>query len=100
MSESEKTDDTFVPDCVSPPGDSMVEKLEHLGLSRDEFALRMFRTPEQIEELIAGRMVITATLAHDLAVVLGYTTQFWINRDTQYREGLVRLAARPKEPLE
>ena len=61
----------FMPDWVSPPGDTMADILEERSLSPVELARRMGDTTEHINELLSGRAAITAEVAWRLARVLG-----------------------------
>ena len=81
----------FRPDWASPPGDTMADILEEQNLSSIEFAQRMGCTREQANELLHGRTAITAETARQLELVLGAPAAFWMTREFQYREDIVRL---------
>lgn len=83
----------FQPDWVSPPGDTIADVLEERNLPPDEFARRIGHTLPQAQGLLSGRERITADLAKKLEEVLGASATFWINRETQYRQDVVRLQA-------
>ena len=78
-------------DLLSKPGDTIYETLEYLQMSQAELALRMGKTPSKINDLITGKEPITINTAMQLEKVLGISTQFWLNRESIYREKLARL---------
>lgn len=85
--------DSFQPSRVSPPGETIEDLLEEKGWTATEFAERMAYTPKHVNELLHGRASITADTALRLESVLGSTAQFWLNRESQYRETLARKEA-------
>lgn len=80
----------FIPDYVSPPGDTLEEILEERGMSQAELAERMGRTTKTINEIIKGKAPITPETALQLERVLNIPAQFWNSREQQYREALAR----------
>ena len=78
-------------DLLSKPGDTLVEELEHIKMSQAELAIRMGKTPSKINDLISGKEPITVATALQLEKVLGIDAQFWLNRETLYREKLSRI---------
>src|SRR6266581_1053346 len=76
----------FNPDWVSPPGDTIADILEERSYSQLEFAQRMGFTPKHANELLRSRAPISPETARKLELVLGATAEFWIARETQYRE--------------
>jgi len=87
--------DNFKPDWISAPGDTMADILEERNLSLAEFAKRMGHTPEDANELLRGRAMITIETARRLEIALGASAAFWMIRESQYREDVARL--QPKE---
>lgn len=82
---------TYLPDSVSPPGETLLETLEALGMSQADLAERTGRPRKTINEIIKGKAAITAETALQLERVLGVPASFWINRERQYQESLARL---------
>lgn len=76
---------------LSPPGDTIQETIDAIGMSQTELAERMGRPKEKINDIIKGREPITTTTAFQLEKVLGIGAQFWLNREMLYREKLTRL---------
>ncbi len=80
----------YEPDMVSPPGDTLLETIETLGMSQSELARRMGRPRKTMNEIIRGKAEITPETALQLERVLGVTASFWLNRERHYREWLAR----------
>jgi len=80
----------YEPDRVSPPGDTLLESIEALGMSQAELAERLGRPKKTINEIIQAKAAITPETALQLEAVLGVPAEFWINREARYREFLAR----------
>lgn len=83
---------TYRPDFVTPPGDSLSELIETLGMSQVELAKRMGRPTKTINEIIKGVARITSETALQLERVLGTPASFWNQREAHYQEFLARQA--------
>ena len=84
---------TFAPDWISPPGDTIEDLLEERGWTKAEFAERTGFTAKHVNELVKGRVPITADAAERLSLVLGSTPDFWLVRDAQYQAARERQRA-------
>jgi HTH-type transcriptional regulator / antitoxin HigA len=82
----------FHPDYVSPPGETLLETLETIGMSQAELARRMERPVKTINEIIQKKAAITAETALQLEQVLHIPASFWLKLEQHYRETLARLA--------
>ena len=83
----------YFPDVVSPPGETLRETLEALGMSQAELAERMGRPKKTINEIIKGK----AALMPDTALQISRMT-VWLWADRFVRDGvpgLLRDASRP-----
>ena len=80
----------YNPDFVSPPGETLLETLEFIGMSQAEFAERTGRPKKTINEIIRGKAAITPETALQFEKVLGVSAGFWINREQNYQEWLAR----------
>ena len=80
----------YMPDDVSPPGDTLYETIETMGISQAELAERMGRPKKTINEIVKGKTAITPDTALQLERVLGVPASFWNNRERHYREALAR----------
>ncbi|GAA5146413.1 ImmA/IrrE family metallo-endopeptidase [Prosthecobacter algae] len=83
----------FQPDYASPPGETLAETLDAMGLTQSELARRMGRPIKTINEIIQAKAALTADTALELERVLGVPAHFWMNLETQYRELLARQRA-------
>jgi addiction module HigA family antidote len=76
---------------LSPPGDTIQEHIDFIGMSQAELAERMGRPKEKINDLIKGREPITVPTAFQLENVLGIPASFWINSEKSYRKEMYEL---------
>jgi HTH-type transcriptional regulator/antitoxin HigA len=86
----------FAPDWVSPPGDTISDLLEERDWSQGELAARLECSEKHISLLLNGKASITQEMALKLERVLGSTADFWLKRESQYREQLARIEEREK----
>src|ERR1700752_4082045 len=80
----------YVPDSVSPPGETLLEVLNERGMSQADLAERTGRPTKTINEIIKGKSAITPETALQLELVLGVSASFWNSREQHYREALAR----------
>lgn len=73
---------------ISPPGASISDALEELGISVQEFSVAVKMTVEQVKNLIAGKVLIDEALAERISEVVGSTPAFWLRREMNYRISL------------
>lgn len=79
----------YMPDFVSPPGETLAEILKERGITRNEFANRMGLSKKTVNQLIKGKVEITIRIAYKMGLILGVpTARFWIDRERLYRESL------------
>ncbi|HUX57534.1 MAG TPA: helix-turn-helix domain-containing protein [Bacteroidales bacterium] len=78
-------------ELISPPGDTIQETIDYIGMSQAELATRMGRPKEKLNDIIKGREPISISAAIKLERVLGIAASFWINREQEYREELARI---------
>ena len=82
---------TFSPDWVSPPGDTIVDLMEERDWSQIDLARRLGFSAKHLNQLIKGKASLTDDTALRLERVLGSTANFWLNREAKYREHSARL---------
>lgn len=87
---SKTTCNQYVPDHVSPPGETLGETLEFQGMSQAELAQRTGRAKKTINEIVKGKARITPQIALELEHVLAVPAGFWNMRESQYQEYLAR----------
>jgi len=76
---------------LSPPGDTIQETIDTIGMSQAELAERIGRPKEKLNEIIKGREPITLKTAILLERVLGIPVSFWMEREREYREEIARI---------
>jgi len=81
----------FVPDYAVPPGETLLDTIEALGMSQAELAERTGRPKKTINEIIKGKAPITPETALQLERVLGVPARFWNNLENNYRETVARI---------
>ncbi len=81
----------FSPDYAVPPGETLLETLEVMGMSQVELAERTGRPKKTINEIIKGKTAITPETALQLERVLGIPAGFWNNLERNYQETLARI---------
>lgn len=82
----------YRPDYVTPPGESLAETLEFIGMSQSELARRIGRPVKTINEIVNGKTSITPETALQLERAVGVSNRFWLNRESDYRSSLARRA--------
>lgn len=80
----------YHPDVVSPPGETLQEILEDVGMSQAELARRTGRPTKTINEIVKGKAAITPETALQLERVLRVPAGFWLKREQHYRESIAR----------
>ncbi len=81
----------YAPDVAIPPGATIRELLESVGMTQSELAQRMGRPPTKVNEIIQGKTAITAETAMELENILPYPASFWQNLEKNYQLTLARL---------
>lgn len=81
------------PRWASPPGETIEQAAADRGISSSELATRLGLASQQLADLIAGLLPITLRLAETLSATVGSTREFWISRDAQYHDDLLRVDA-------
>ncbi len=78
-------------EMLSPPGDTIQETIDVLGMNQYELAERMGRPVKTVNEIIKGKEAITPNTAIQLERVLGIKAEFWLERERQYRQALAEI---------
>lgn len=79
----------YVPSMVSPPGSTLLETIDAMGLTQAELSQRMGRPAKVVNEIIKGKAAITPDTALQLERVLGVPAHFWRAREEQYQQYLL-----------
>jgi addiction module HigA family antidote len=88
----------YLPAEVLPPGATLAETLEAIGMTQAELARRASRPIKTINEIVQGKAEITADTAIQLERVLGVPASLWQSLERNYRESHAR--ARDRRDLE
>jgi Plasmid maintenance system antidote protein len=78
-------------ELLSPPGDTIQETIDLMGMRQNELAERMGKTESKINDIIKGKEPITVNTSLQLELVLGIPAKFWLAREANYREELARI---------
>ncbi|KAA1395116.1 ImmA/IrrE family metallo-endopeptidase [Aeromicrobium ginsengisoli] len=82
----------YKPDVVLPPGDTLLETIEAIGLTQKELATRTGLSAKHINQIVKG----DAPLTHETAVLLervtGIGARFWNALESEFRDSLARSA--------
>lgn len=81
------------PRWASAPGVTIKKVLDSRGLSAEDLAEALDISDPEARRVLMGARPITPAIATALAGLLGSTRQFWLTRESQYRESLSWLAA-------
>ncbi len=84
----------YEPDTAIPPGDTLKETIDALGMDQTELALRMGRPLKTINEIIHAKTAITPQTAMELERVLGAPARFWMRLELDYQGTLARIQER------
>ena len=88
---SRPIENKYSPDSVSPPGETLLETIEALGMSSADVAKGTGLSMKTIHKIIKGKAPITPELSLELERVLGVPASFWNNRERHYRKNLNRI---------
>lgn len=84
-------------DYAIPPGITLREVLDSMGITPGDFALRLGMARDVIDQIIDGQAPITLDVAERLESVLGVDSSFWLNLEVNYRIDLMRTKAIVKD---
>ena len=71
---------------VFPPGDMLREKIEEIGMSIKEFALRCGKPEPVILAVLQGKSSLTSEMAILFEKILGIPAHLWLNLQSQFDE--------------
>lgn len=80
----------YIPDIVFHPASTLNEKLEEMGMSKKEFALRTGKPEKTIIALLKEESSLTPEMAILFEKVTQIPAQFWINKQARYNEYIAR----------
>jgi HTH-type transcriptional regulator / antitoxin HigA len=84
------TDNRYEPDLVLPPGDTLDELLDDIGMTQAELAKRTGLSTKHINQIVNGAAAITPETALLLERATGVGARTWSNLEVAYREYVSR----------
>lgn len=81
---------SYVPHVAYHPGITLAEKLEELGMSVKEFAVRTSKPEKTINAILKGNSSITSDMAVAFESVTGIPARFWMKKQQNYNEYVAR----------
>lgn len=79
---------SFEPDYAIPPGETLKETVESIGMTQAELSKRTGLTVQSINRIYKGEQPIIYETANKLELVTGVPARFWNNLEAKYREQL------------
>ncbi|MFN0056738.1 MAG: helix-turn-helix domain-containing protein [Planctomycetales bacterium] len=86
----------YEPDYAVPPGHTLQETIDGLGIDQRELANRAGLSAKHINQIIKGVAAITHDVAIRLERVTGVPARLWNGLESNYREQRARLDARQR----
>ncbi len=80
----------YFPSTVFHPGETLLEKLEEMGMGPKEFALRTGKPEKTISAILKGDSAITPDMAVQFENVTKIPAHFWMNHQRSYDEFIAR----------
>lgn len=80
----------FEPDYAVPPGETLRETIEFLGMTQKELSARTGLTVQSLNRILKGEQPITYETANILELVLNVPASMWNNLEAQYRGQLAK----------
>ncbi len=80
----------YFPSIVFHPGETLEEKLEEMGMSKKEFALRTGKPEKTIIAIIKGNSSVTKDMAFKFENVTKIPVRFWLNSQQAYDEFIAK----------
>lgn len=86
----------FEPDYAVPPGATLRETIEALGMNQKELAVRTNLAEKTVCHILQGKAPVTYDTAIALERVTGVPASMWNNLEKLYREQLAKLSDRQR----
>jgi HTH-type transcriptional regulator / antitoxin HigA len=85
-----ETSQQFSPDWISVPGETIADLMQEQQWTHADLAERLGYSSKQLNQLLSGQMPIAQETALKLENTLGSSSNFWLNREAQYRAKLAQ----------
>jgi HTH-type transcriptional regulator/antitoxin HigA len=79
------------PDYAVPPGNTILEFLEEVGMTQREFAFRAGLSAKHLNQLVKGTVSLSPDVAERLENVTGIKARFWNRLEADYQSTKKRL---------
>lgn len=86
----------YEPDYAVPPGQTLQETIDSLGIDQRELASRAGLSAKHVNQIIKGVAPLTQDTAIRLERATGVPARLWNNLESQYREQIARSEARAR----
>lgn len=96
MSKGSRQRYPFEPDYAVPPGETLSETLDSLGMTQRDLAVRTGMSTKTINEIVKGKAPITPDTSVLFERVTGVPSRMWNNLEANYREQLAKIADRER----
>jgi HTH-type transcriptional regulator/antitoxin HigA len=91
------TNERYYSDLAIPPGEFLEEVIDDLGMSKEEFAIRMNRPLSKMSQIFNGNKAITSDTALQIEKVTNTPAHFWTNLEANYRLTLSKIAEKQED---
>ena len=81
----------FEPDYAIPPGETLREVMNSIGINQKELAKRTALTVQSLNSIFKGTQSITYETANRLELATGVAAGIWNNIEARYREQLAKI---------
>ena len=72
------------------PGYYIAEVIEDMGISQEEFAIRVGTTPKNISTLVNGQINLSNDMAKKLSAMTGTSVDVWLRLQGEYDKKIIR----------
>lgn len=88
---SKNANNNFLAAIAIPPGETIHEYMDYLGMNQQELAVRLEMSVKHLNNILNGKSPITYETALKLETVIGPSAEFWMNLESQYQLNKARL---------
>jgi transcriptional regulator with XRE-family HTH domain len=87
---------TFEPNYAVPPGETLKETIEFLGMTQKELSTRTGLSVQSLKRTLKGEQPLSYETANILELALNVPASMWNNLEAQYREQLAKINERKR----
>ncbi|EHK2337303.1 HigA family addiction module antitoxin [Clostridium perfringens] len=89
---NKKENNEYLPMIAIPPGETIKENMDFLGMKQKELAARMGISEKHLSDILNGKSPITYDTAIKLESIIGPSAEFWMELENGYQLDKARLA--------